>query len=95
MEKTLMNADEHNKKQLMARLRKIEGQVRGLQRMIDEDRYCVDVLVQIAAARAALNRVGLQVLEKHTRGCVMNAVRHDHGDEAVDELMDVLMRFIK
>lgn len=83
------------KEQLLARLRKIEGQVRGLQRMIEDDRYCVDILVQVAAVRAALNRVGLSVLEKHTRGCVVNAVKMDHGDEAVDELMDVLMKFIK
>ncbi len=95
MDEQTSHPSDQSKKQLLARLRKIEGQIRGLQRMIDEDRYCVDVLVQIAAARAALNRVGLQVLEKHTRGCVINAVRHDHGDEAVDELMDVLMRFIK
>ncbi len=84
-----------DKKKLQARLRRIEGQIRGLQKMIDEDRYCVDVLVQIAAARAALNRVGMAVLEKHTRGCVVNAIAHDRGDEAVDELMDVLMRFIQ
>jgi DNA-binding FrmR family transcriptional regulator len=83
------------KEQLLARLRKIEGQVRGLQRMIEDDRYCVDILVQVAAVRAALNRVGLSVLEKHTRGCVVNAVKMDQGDEVVDELMDVLMKFIK
>jgi len=95
MDSSKPSQSEESKKKLLARLRKVEGQVRGLQRMIEEDRYCVDVLVQIAAARAALNRVGLAVLEKHTRGCVMNAVRLDHGDEAVDELMDVLMRFIQ
>ncbi|MCL5677299.1 MAG: metal-sensitive transcriptional regulator [Firmicutes bacterium] len=84
-----------DKEDLLDRLKKIEGQVRGLQRMIEDNRYCVDILVQIAAVRAAVNRVGLSVLESHTRGCVADAIREDKGDEAVDELVDVLVKFIK
>lgn len=63
--------------------------------MVDEDYYCVDILVQIAAARAALNKVGMSLLESHTRGCVAKAFREDHGDAAVDELMQVVDRFLK
>lgn len=84
-----------DKGDLMERLRKIEGQVRGLQRMVGEDRYCVDILVQLAAARAALNRVALLLLESHTRGCVANAIRHGEGDQAVEELMAVLDKMMK
>lgn len=84
-----------DKQALLDRLKKIEGQVRGLQRMIDEDRYCVDVLVQVAAVRAALNKVGLMLLEGHARGCMQAAARRGEGDEAVAELMDVLERFVK
>lgn len=84
-----------NKMDLMQRLKRIEGQVRGLQRMIDEDEYCVDILVQVAAVRAALTKVGLTLLESHTRGCVARAVKEDRGDEAIDEVMDVIMKFIK
>lgn len=80
---------------IMDRLKKIEGQVRGVQRMVEEDRYCVDVLVQVAAAKAALNKVGLALIEGHARGCMQAAVRRGEGDEAVSELMDVLERFIK
>ena len=87
--------DVHDKDKIIERLKKVEGQVRGIQRMVEEDRYCVDILVQIAAARAALNKVGLQLLEGHTRGCVTTAVRQNKGDESIDELMDVLTKFIK
>lgn len=84
-----------DKQGIQDRLKKIEGQVRGLQRMVEEDRYCVDILVQVAAAKAALNKVGLALMEGHARGCMQAAVRRGEGDEAVSELMDVLERFIK
>ncbi len=80
---------------LMRRLRLIEGQVRGIQRMVDEDRYCVDILVQLAAVRAGLNKVGLALIAGHTRGCLRSAIAHDRGDEAIDELMEVLAQFLK
>jgi len=84
-----------DKQGILDRLKKIEGQVRGLQRMVEEDRYCVDVLIQVAAAKAALNKVGLALMEGHARGCMQAAVRRGEGDQAVSELMDVLERFIK
>jgi DNA-binding FrmR family transcriptional regulator len=83
-----------DKEKVLERLRKIEGQVRGLQRMVTQDRYCVDILIQVAAARAALNHVGLSLLETHTRGCVARALREQSGDEVVDELVDVLARLV-
>mgnify|MGYP001192847274 CR=1 FL=1 len=85
----------HNKEDLLKRLRRIEGQVRGLQRMIEQDKYCVDILVQIAAVRSALNSVGLILLEGHTRGCVKRAIQEGDGDSAITELADVLKRFVK
>lgn len=84
-----------DKQALIDRLRKIEGQVRGVQRMIEEDRYCVDVLVQVAAARAALNKVGMALFEGHARGCMQAATRRGEGDAAVGELMEVLEKFVK
>ncbi len=85
-----------HKADLIRRLRRIEGQVRGLQRMIEEEKYCVDVLVQIAAVKAALDKVGLVLLEDHTRGCVADAIKNDrNADHSIRELMDVILRFLK
>jgi CsoR family transcriptional regulator, copper-sensing transcriptional repressor len=84
------------KNDLQKRLRRVEGQVRGIQTMMDEDRYCVDILVQIAAIKSALQQVGLTILESHTRGCVVDAIsNHTDGDVKIDELIDVIRQFTK
>jgi DNA-binding FrmR family transcriptional regulator len=80
------------------RLRRIEGQVRGLQRMVDEDAYCVDLLTQVAAVQTALEQVAVQVLDAHVRGCVADAVGGDDAaaaEERLDELMAAVRRFAK
>ena len=83
------------KQACLKRLQRIEGQVRGLTRMVDEDRYCIDVVTQISAVRAALRRVEEQVLRDHVAHCVEHAIAS--GDKAdqrrkVAELMDVIGR---
>jgi DNA-binding FrmR family transcriptional regulator len=80
---------------LLARLRRIEGQVRGLQRMVEEDRYCIDVLTQVNSAVAALRAVGIGLLDEHVRHCVRDSIRTDGGDAKVDELIDAVARFSK
>jgi DNA-binding FrmR family transcriptional regulator len=86
----------HDKAQLLTRLRRIEGQVRGLQKMIDEEQYCVDVLTQVSSVMAALQRVGMIVLEDHIQGCVRGAIENGNdSDRAVDELIMVVQRFVK
>ncbi|MDW7740649.1 MAG: metal-sensitive transcriptional regulator, partial [Bacillota bacterium] len=65
---------QENKKKILVGLRRVEGQVRGIQRMVDEERYCVDVLNQIAAARMAMARLAMLILEDHTKGCVSTAI---------------------
>ncbi len=90
-----MGSYQHDKDDLIKRLRRIEGQVRGIQRMVEQDKYCVDILVQISAVRSALDRVGLILLEDHTRGCVARAIKSDDGDRAIAELTDVMKRFVK
>jgi CsoR family transcriptional regulator, copper-sensing transcriptional repressor len=79
------------------RLRRIEGQVRGLQRMVDEDAYCVDILTQVAAVQTALEQVAVSVLDAHVRGCVADAVavNGSEADEKLDELMAAVRRFAK
>jgi len=90
-----MNRSEKDKKDLFTRLNRIEGQVRGIQKMIEEDRYCIDVLTQISAARAGLDKIALQILKSHTQGCITNAIRNERGDEAIEELITVLDKFLK
>ena len=85
---------------LLARLSKMEGQVRGIRRMVEEGRYCVDVLQQIASLRSAADAVGGILLEDHIRGCVAQSVHSDVGDgcspdEMVDELMSVVRRAVR
>jgi DNA-binding FrmR family transcriptional regulator len=80
---------------LLARLRRIEGQVRGLQRMVDEDQYCIDVLTQVNSATAALRAVGMGLLDDHVRHCVRDSIRADGGEEKVDELLSAVARFAK
>jgi CsoR family transcriptional regulator, copper-sensing transcriptional repressor len=79
------------------RLRRIEGQVRGLQRMVDEDAYCIDILTQVAAVQTALEQVAVNVLDAHVRGCVASAVTDggDQADEKLGELMAAVRRFAK
>ncbi|AIK37358.1 transcriptional regulator [Bacillus pseudomycoides] len=83
------------KEQIMNRLKRIEGQVRGIQNMIENDRYCVDILVQISAINAAMKKVGMGILKNHTNHCVSNAIKDGNGDEAIEELMKVFERFSK
>lgn len=91
-----MASYEHDKANLQVRLRRIEGQVRGLQRMIDEDKYCVDVLTQVSSVIAALQKVGVIVLEDHIRGCVRTALAEGRDDDrAIEELLTVVERFVK
>lgn len=86
---------DEEKQAVLNRLKRIEGQVRGIQKMVEEDRYCVDILVQISAINKAMNKVGYQLLERHTHHCVKHAIQKGEGDEAIDELMKVIQQFSK
>jgi DNA-binding FrmR family transcriptional regulator len=82
-----------DKDALLKRLARIEGQVRGVSRMVEEERYCIDVLTQIGAIEAALDKVALGLIDDHTRHCVMDADGDDRT-EKVDELVAALGRFV-
>jgi len=84
-----------NKDALIKRLNRIEGQVRGVSKMIVEDRYCVDVLNQVSALQSALDAVAMQLLENHTHGCMQGAIKSGKGNAAIDELMVVLRKFAR
>jgi CsoR family transcriptional regulator, copper-sensing transcriptional repressor len=75
------------KEQLLTRLKRIEGQVRGIEGMVEDDRYCIDVITQISAVQAALDKVALGLLDGHARHCVIDG----HGEGSPEELTDELM----
>ena len=84
-----------NKTAIQSRLRRIEGQVRGVQRMVDDDRYCIDVLTQVNAARAALESVALELLADHTEHCVAEAISSGSGKAKVRELTQAVERLVR
>lgn len=81
-----------DKSQLVRRLSRMEGQVRGIARMIEREEYCVDILQQTAALRAAVDAVSILVLEDHVQGCVRTAAERGEADQYVDEVIDVVRR---
>jgi DNA-binding FrmR family transcriptional regulator len=82
------------KDQLLKRLRRVEGQVRGIEGMVEDDRYCIDVLTQIGAVQAALDKVALGLLDDHARHCVVDAADAEKGDKT-DELMAAVGRLMR
>lgn len=84
-----------NKEKVKNRLRRIAGQVGGLERMVDEDRYCIDVLTQVAAVQAAIDKVALELLDEHTRHCVVGADTLAVREERTAEMMGAVGRLLK
>jgi DNA-binding FrmR family transcriptional regulator len=83
------------KDQLNKRLRRIEGQVRGIQRMVDQDRYCIDVLTQITAIQAALDKVALGLLDDHAKHCIVEGHASGTPEQLSDELMGAVGRLLR
>jgi DNA-binding FrmR family transcriptional regulator len=98
-----MDNNTESRKKLTTRLKRIAGQVAGIQRMVEEDRYCVDILTQIAAVRSALDSVGVELLTEHVSSCVIgHGTESEHEcakpmtqEQLVDEVKTVLGRFLK
>ncbi len=83
-----------DKKRLLGRLARVEGQIRGIARMLEDDRYCVDVLTQISAVNSSMQSIGLLLLQDHIRGCVVGADK-DERDEKLEELNAAIARFTR
>ncbi|MNQ47916.1 Copper-sensing transcriptional repressor CsoR [compost metagenome] len=84
-----------NKEQVLKRLNRIEGQVRGVSKMVQDDKYCIDILTQVSAAKAALDKVALELLRDHARHCLGNDEVHPHGEgDKADELVGAISRML-
>jgi DNA-binding FrmR family transcriptional regulator len=84
-----------NKEQVKNRLRRIGGQIGGIERMVEEERYCIDILTQISAAQAAIDNVALALLDEHTRHCVVGAKTAKDREEKTEEMMEAVGRLLK
>lgn len=96
MEKKL--AETNDKQAIIKRLNRIEGQVKGIQKMVEDERYCVDILVQISAIRSAINKVGNIILENHIKGCVSSSIKdgdNEQSEQVISELMNTINKFTK
>jgi len=76
-------------------MKKIEGQAKGIQQMIEEDRYCIDIVQQLSALCSAADEVSLLILENHIEGCVTDAIRENHGEAHIQELIKTLRKTIR
>jgi len=86
-------SDPDIRKQAVVRLRKAEGQIRGIEGMVQDDRYCIDILTQVNSVTAALRAVGMGLLDDHVRHCVAESIATGEGDEKIEELMAAVGRF--
>lgn len=84
-----------DKKKILTRLRRIEGQTRGIQRMVEEEKYCVDIMTQIAGVQSALEQVSLLLMENHLLHCVSDAMQEGRGEEKISEVMDVIRHYTR
>lgn len=89
MERDLMKSD------IKKRLNRIEGQIKGIQKMIDSDQECSNILIQIAAVRAAINKVGGLILENYAQSCIKDVVKDDKETDTISELIDTIIKFTK
>jgi len=85
----------HDREALLRRLNRVAGQVRGIISMVEDGRYCIDILTQIAAVQSALDAAAMHLLEGHAHGCVQSAIRGGEGDKAIEELLEVVRRFAR
>lgn len=81
--------------EILPRLRRIEGQIRGITRMVEARRYCIDIVQQLTAARRALDQASLQIMNGHINTCVSEAIRRRDGAKKINELMQTITRFVK
>lgn len=83
------------KKDVIKRLRKVEGQIKGIQKMVDEEQFCGDILIQIAAARSALNSAGGLIIENYMKNCLKSSIDGKTSEEDLDKLIEIMLKYTK
>ena len=86
---------EREQEKVINRLNRIECQVRGLQNMVEEDRYCMDILIQVSAVQSALKKVGYTLMERHVKTCMVHSIRNGQDEEVLKELMEIVNQYSK
>jgi len=87
--------NQETKQDVLPRLKKIEGQIRGIHKMIEKERYCIDIINQVTAAQRALDQVSLKVMQRHIESCVTDAIKSDESGPIIEELMETIYKFIR
>jgi CsoR family transcriptional regulator, copper-sensing transcriptional repressor len=97
MNRKAVGVDDDQKERNLKRLRRIEGQVRGLQKMVEEDRYCADIMTQISSVHEALRAVGKELMRNHLKHCATHAIRSSEADAEgmYDELMELMYKHVR
>lgn len=91
----MINDKQVNKDDIMNRLKKIEGQVKGIQKMIDDDKCCSEVMVQISAIRSAINRVGGLIMDRYIKDCLKESLGNGKNNEEIDTVIETIVKYVK
>jgi len=86
---------EISKEDILNRMKKIEGQVKGIQKMIDEDKCCGDIMVQISAIRCAINKVGGLIMDRYIKECLKESLKDKNSDKSIEEIIETIVRYVK
>lgn len=90
-----MESNEVSKEDILNRMKKIEGQAKGIQKMIEEDKCCGDIMVQISAIRSAINRVGGLIMDRYVKDCLRESLKNDKSDASIDEVIETIVKYVK
>ncbi len=90
-----MDKEEISKEDILNRMKKIEGQVRGIQRMIEEEKFCGDIMIQISAIRSAINKVGGFIVDRYIRECLKESLKGGENSRDIDQVIEIIVKYVK
>lgn len=90
-----MNSNEVSKEDILNRMKKIEGQTKGIQKMVMEDKCCGDIMVQISAIRSAINKVGGLIMDRYIKQCIRESLKDQNNDKSIEEVIETIVRYVK